>query len=64
MGIHAQYYWMAVTADKYELPLYVAESKGELAEHLGVSESTIATAEHRKKDGRKTGYRIAKARKG
>lgn len=63
MGIHAKYYWMAVTPDELEIPLYVAENKKELADYLGVTESTIATAEFRKRKGTICGYKIVKVRK-
>ena len=35
--------WMAVTADKYELPMVVADSQKHLAKCLGVSPGTIMT---------------------
>ena len=34
--------WMAVTADKYELPLAVADTGIELARMLGISSSVIS----------------------
>lgn len=35
------YLWMAVTSDKYELPLVVEESSTLLARKLGVSPNTV-----------------------
>lgn len=57
------YYWLAVTADEYELPLCVAETQRELAELLGVNKGTIAAREHRKNNGKILGYRVVKVRK-
>lgn len=37
----SKYYYMTVTTDKYELPIIVAESARELAEKLGIKESTV-----------------------
>lgn len=34
-------YYMKVTNDKYELPIAVAESPGELAQMLGVTKGTV-----------------------
>lgn len=50
--------WMAVTADEYEL----ASSASKLAKELGVSVSTILTREHRKDNGKYTGYKIVKVK--
>ena len=36
--------YLAVTADKYELPLYVADSRKEMAEWYGVSGDQITMA--------------------
>ena len=40
----SQYYWLLVTSDKYELPLYVADSVTELAQVTGKTENAIRTA--------------------
>lgn len=34
--------WLAVTPDKYELPIAVADTQQKLADMLGVTSSTIA----------------------
>lgn len=58
--------WMAVTADKYELPLVVEDTQEKLAKKLGISKSTVATkawkyknnSPPKTKTGRKPKYRI------
>lgn len=37
--------WMLVTKDKYELPLVVADSAGELGQMIGKSRNAIQSAE-------------------
>lgn len=39
--MEGKYYWLKVTNDRYELPLVVAESCGELAKACGVTVNTI-----------------------
>lgn len=47
--------WMEVTPDKYELPLKVADSGGELARMCGLSPDTIySSISHYKNRKRKT----------
>lgn len=47
-----KYVWLLVTADEYELPLYVAETVSELADFVGLAPSTIRSAiSHAKKKG-------------
>ena len=36
--------WMKVSADKYEFPIYIAESQKELARLCGVNRSSISSA--------------------
>lgn len=49
--------WMAVTPDKYELPVAVADSAIELGKKLGVSKNTIYSCiSHAKKNGYKSVY--------
>lgn len=57
-----KYYWMAVTADKYELPIAVAESSHSLAVMLGVHHGTILACEARKRSGRNTKRKIVKVK--
>lgn len=54
------YYWLVVTQDKYELPLVVAESVQELAEHERVSVNTIYSAISHYEHGR---YKYTKYRR-
>ncbi len=54
-----RYFWLAVTADEYELPLAVEDTAAALARRLGVSEDTVRVMEYRGKNER---YR--KTRKG
>lgn len=60
--------WIAVTPDKYELPLCVEPTAEKLAKRLGISENTVRSKESRYRTG-KTGrtnkntcsrYRIVK----
>ena len=45
-----QYFWLAVTADEYELPLVVEDTAAALARRLGVSENTVRAVEYRGKN--------------
>lgn len=58
MNTGSRYYWMLVSPYKYEWPLIIADTCGELAMTLGVEEGTIRSAvrqsEHR---GRPSRYR-------
>lgn len=54
--------YMTVTADEYELPIYVADTVEELAEHYGISVSTIYTAVSLGKNGARNGYRFVKVK--
>ena len=53
-------YWMAVTADRYELPIVVAKSSVELAEKLGVTPTSIRVRVCKQQNGSKSGVRIYK----
>lgn len=52
--------WMAVTADKYELPIAVECSSYALAKKLGTSQSNIKSKESRKASGISCGYKVVK----
>ena len=52
--------WMAVTADRYELPMIVESSSVFLAKKLGISPSSVRSKERRRESGIHTGYRIVK----
>ena len=59
------YWYVAVTADRYELPLAVCETGGELARAMGVAESTVFSSLNRGSSGKNRGWRIVKvARRG
>lgn len=45
-----QYFWLAVTADEYELPLVVEDTAAALARRLGISENTVRVVEYRGKN--------------
>lgn len=47
-----RYFWLAVTADEYELPLAVEDTAAALARRLGVSEDTVRVMEYRGKNDR------------
>lgn len=53
--------YLAVTPDRYELPLCVEDSPGGLAEALGITVNAVRSAcapGKAKKSGRNRGYRI------
>ncbi len=50
--------WMAVTADRFELPLCVEESATILARRLHTTESTVRARKLRQNSGKICGYRI------
>ena len=54
--------WMAVSSDRLELPLAVAESAGELAKMLGISVSNVYRSCERRASGKIKGYKIIKTR--
>lgn len=60
MKQNPRYYWMAVTADKYELPIAVELSSEALAKVFGVTGSTIRACAIRGRSGRNTGRRIVR----
>lgn len=49
--------WMAVTPDKFELPIVVKDTARELAEYLGISTETVYKSSKRE-NGVNTGRRI------
>ena len=42
-GSDNMYLYMAVTADKYELPLIVSDKIGDVAKYAGVSKNAVST---------------------
>lgn len=51
-------YWVAVSADKYELPIIVADTSSELAEKLGTTATSVRVRACKNNDGSKGGIRI------
>ena len=57
----SKYLWMAVDADEYELPIFIADSAGELAEQYGLSKQCIITSTSDPKcTGRYKGHKFIK----
>lgn len=52
--------YMAVTPDKYELPVYVAESCEDLAERYHLTKSAIYTSISQNKSGSMRGVKFVK----
>lgn len=52
--------WMAVTADEYELPLAIGDTRRELASLCGISENTLRHAMERGWNGKRTGRKFVK----
>lgn len=55
-----RYYWMAVTADKFELPIAVECTARELAEKIRLTLSGVNSMEQNKYKGYKSGKRVIK----
>ncbi len=50
-GVSPAYIWMAVTADRYELPLAVADTGADLAALLGISKDSVWQREYQTRIG-------------
>lgn len=59
-GLKMKYLWLAITADKYELPIYVADTCKELAEVIGVSQNLISSHISKNKSGKISKVRFKK----
>lgn len=55
-----KYLWMAVTADKYEFPIYIEDSSLKLAKILGINRSSVINATLNNYSGKNTGRKIVK----
>lgn len=53
-----KYLWVAVEADKYELPIAVADSARELGEMLGTTKHNVESFVSKNCSGRDSGRRI------
>ena len=60
--MEVKYLWLVVTADKYELPIFVEETAKLLADKLGVTASTVICSAARNTSGKNTGRKIVKVR--
>lgn len=54
--------WIAVTPDRYEIPICVCDSQKDLAERLGVTVSNISHLAKRKRRGNRSKYYVYKVR--
>lgn len=54
--------WMAVTADKYELPLAAEDTQEKLAKRLGITKGGVGKIVYLSKHGRYGARRTAKYR--
>lgn len=52
--------YMAVTADKYELPIAFADKAKELGKLMNVSEAAVYSSITKGKSGRNRGYKFVK----
>ena len=57
-GSNSNTYYMAVTNDEYELPLYVSDSLKDMAEKFGVAPNTVASSISHQRGGRVTGRKF------
>lgn len=55
-----KYLYLAVTADKYELPLIVEDSPTALAKRLGMNPIAVTSSISKNKSGRNTGRKLIK----
>ena len=60
MEVMGKYLWLAVEADKYELPLAVADTAEELGKMFGIKKNTVINCVARNRSGRENGYRYIK----
>lgn len=57
----SKYLWMAVEADEYELPIFIADSANELAERYGVTKHNVEESTYDpNRTGRYRGYKFVK----
>ena len=59
----SKYLWLAVEADKYELPLYVADTAKELAEKFDTTKHNVESSTLYSTSGSMTGRRFLKVLK-
>lgn len=56
MGKTKNNMWMAITTDKYELPIAIGDTLKELAANLGVTENALCSNRSRKRNGKTNKY--------
>lgn len=56
MNSRRRYLWLKVTRDRFELPLFVADTALELAAHFGVSVNAVKQSALRAQRGIRGGY--------
>lgn len=59
-GLKLKFLWLAVTADKYEFPIFIEDTAQKLAEKLGITNSTVVASVTRNKSGKNKGRKIIK----
>lgn len=57
-----KYLWLAVTADKYELPLAVCDTARELGEIYGIKKSSVMSMVARGRNGKSSGRKFVKVK--
>ena len=62
MEVMGKYLWLAVEADKYELPLAVADTAEELGKMFGIKKNTVINCVSRNRSGRENGYKYIKVK--
>ena len=55
-----RFLWLAVTADKYELPIAVADTAKDLGQMLGISKNAIIIQAQLDLDGTRSGRKLIK----
>ena len=58
--IMSKYLWLAVEADKYELPIAVADSARELGEMMGSNKHNVETFVCKQSSGKFNGFKYIK----
>lgn len=55
-----KYLYLAVTADKYELPLIVEDTALQLANKMGITQGRVNSAIYQNESGKRRGTKIIK----
>lgn len=62
MSAKREFLWLAVTPDRYELPIMVCDTAEELGQKYGLSRNSIISNVKRKADGTRSGRKFVKVR--